>query len=142
MTLKIAMRFAIVLLAVTLVGIPLHAQTGPSRFDIPFAFLAGGQQMPAGQYAVAFDSTRHVVLRCQRAICGTSVPIAFDTDGAGKTVASRGTLQFEKHGDLYVLRRVRTSDRPLFSELVQSKQELQAVAARHDNVLLASIDAR
>ena len=138
---KAVIRCALVLLVVALAGIPLYAQTGPSRFEIPFAFLAGGHQMPAGEYSVAFDTFHRVVLRCHQAVCGTAVLIAYDTDGASKDAASKGTLQFAQRGEIYVLRRVQVANRPQFSELVHSKKELEVLAA-HSSVMLAGIDAQ
>jgi hypothetical protein len=131
---KAVIRCALVLLVVALAGMPLQAQTRPSRFDIPFPFLAGGQQMPAGQYYVAVDAFHRVVLRCHQPVCGTAVLAAYDTDGASKAAPPKGTLQFARSGEIYVLRRVRVANRPQFSELVQSKRELEALAVHPDDV--------
>jgi len=141
MTLKTASRFLVALFVVLLAGLPLLAQTGPSRFDVPFAFMAGGQKLPAGAYTVAFNTGHRVTLQCQQAICGASVRIAYETAQSGRDLAPTGTLEFDKYGDLYLLRRARPSGQPAFSELVQSKREAEVVKA-YSNRQLATIESR
>jgi len=133
MTSRTAIRFALVLLTVALVGLPLAAEPARSIFDIPFPFLAGGQPLPAGEYSVGFDAFHRVVLACRHASCGTAVLIANETDRPAD--AAKGALEFNKYGNLYVLRRVGPTGQATFRELVQSKREIELVKAHSDNQL-------
>jgi len=109
-------------------------------FNIPFAFMAGKQTMPAGEYATTFDGFHRLVLQCRFASCSTAVPIAFDTNKPARANAEKGILRFEQYGDLYVLRAVR---RPLsrdWKELFISKQAVEAAKA-NPNRQVATISA-
>jgi hypothetical protein len=81
-----------------------YAQSGTIRANIPFAFSAGGKQLPAGQYAIT------------RATNGQSINVVSDdrknsaailimtrTAGAIHTTAGDSHVVFDKVGETYTL---------------------------------------
>lgn len=139
-----AISFVISLIAVVFAVAPAYAQHGTSGstpFSIPFAFLAGEQALPAGEYFVRTDGFHRVVLQCRFANCGSAVLIAFDTDKPATANAEKGTLLFEQFGDLYTLRAARLTYGRDWSQLVTSKRAVEA-AKTHPNGQLAIIPAQ
>ncbi len=81
------------------------AQAETVRANIPFAFLAGDQLMPAGTYTVNLDRARS--LMSLNSGTETARVIAFNSEfGKGN---EPGMLLFHKYGDQYLLTRVKTS---------------------------------
>ena len=102
----------------------------PMRVNIPFAFLAGDQMLPAGEYWVGVNSEfRYVSLRPVNsatsrnvALNGTFVPrIARDL--------TRGFLQFEQYGSTHALRAVGVPEAEAGLGLAQSKAEAELAKA-------------
>ncbi len=94
-------------LAVAALAVPAVAETSYMRVDIPFAFLAGNQVLPAGTYHVNvsnsfnyadFRSTNET--RIHRVLLSNQ-RVERSTWGSGV-----GVLQFQKYGERLVLRAV------------------------------------
>lgn len=93
-------------LFVLLAGLPLFAQQtirARNVVDVPFAFVAGGVTLPAGQYTI--ESPSETTLRISGP--GGSVDVLTNETMASSEV-SDSKLVFTKQGDLYVLHQVWT----------------------------------
>lgn len=85
---------------------PASAQT-MMRVEIPFAFVAGNQSLPAGMYNFVLDAN-FSFCRIDSFSDGSSHPIRFMPGPARRQNANadRGVVQFEKYGDRYFLNAV------------------------------------
>ena len=80
------------------------AQTAPLRANIPFAFTAGEQVLPAGVYRVVIDSQfRRLDVRSINAISGVVLSANKQFRGHSPDTA---TLIFHKYGNTYFLKQV------------------------------------
>jgi len=139
-----AISFVVSLIAVVFTVAPAYAQyqtSGSTRFNIPFAFLAGEQALPAGEYFVKLDGFHRAVLQCRLSNCGAAVLIAFNTDKPATANAEKGTLLFEQYGDLYALHAVRLTYGRDWNQLVLSHRAVEAAKA-HPSQQLAIIPAQ
>ncbi len=116
----------------TIVGFALVAQAGPARavlIDIPFAFQAGDQLMPAGQYRFEFPAAGNYATGsllkisgqdgsvCQHLLSRSVRPVTTDTDWH---------VTFNKYGDDYFLTKIRSSE--LGAEVSRTRKEKQLAA--------------
>lgn len=76
--------------------------------NIPFAFQAGNQQMPAGQYRIVRESTSLILLQ------GPSHADDFIVmhDATSLKVPSKGKIVFHRYGDKYFLSQIWTAGNP------------------------------
>jgi hypothetical protein len=82
---------------------PVAAQPA-MRVDIPFAFTAGNQSLPAGEYRFTIDHDR--MLTTIAPLDGSDVHLVRLVPGASErksTAVEKGLLRFEKYGERYVL---------------------------------------
>ncbi len=94
-------------LALLTVAVPAFADTTFMRIDIPFAFLAGDQVLPAGMYDVNVSNSNNYA--DFRSTSETRIHRVLLTTGRVErkpSQADRGVLQFQKYGDHMVLRAV------------------------------------
>jgi hypothetical protein len=110
--------------AVLILPLPLPAQTGSLRANIPFQFVVGKQRMPAGYYEIApkGDAGQLLLLRHRdgnRAV----MPLTHRIEGIGTDRA--GKLIFHRYGDRYFLSQVWFSGLSAARELTPSKLELE-----------------
>ncbi len=83
---------------------PVFAQSSVIRVDVPFAFIAGSQWLPAGEYRVSID-TDHM-LSCVAALDNTTRFVVRILPGESRRPGGKleeGLLRFEKYGARYVL---------------------------------------
>ena len=91
---------------------------------IPFAFYAGNQQMPAGEYRIAMPRMGGFAIGSMLQVTspdGSLCQYLFSTVGRPVTNDTDYHLIFNKYGDTYFLSRVRNSDRG--AELAPSRVE-------------------
>lgn len=93
-------------LAVLGLAAPAGAQT-IMRANIPFAFVAGNQSLPAGAYSFVVDTT-FSICRIDSLRDGSMHPVRFVPGATRRPGANPdgGVVQFKKYGDRYVLNAV------------------------------------
>jgi hypothetical protein len=80
------------------------AQTSLMRVDIPFAFAAGEETLPAGVYSVRLDQPFHRVLLLPANATGTTfVRLRMSTSDRNPSDLDNGKLEFRRYGGHYVL---------------------------------------
>jgi hypothetical protein len=101
------------------VALPVHAATNV-KVDVPFAFVAGPNTLPAGQYRIAIGEAQHVI-RIEGA--EQSVVVLAQSADAGK-VQPETKLVFERFGDQTFLSKVWVSGRQDGEEILKSRSEV------------------
>ncbi len=94
-------------LALVALAVPSFAETVNMRIEIPFAFVAGNEVLPAGTYEVGVD--RSYTFADFRSIDETRIHRVMLTTSRLERKPSEsgvGTLQFQKYGDRLALRAV------------------------------------
>ncbi len=79
-----------------------QAQTATYNVKVPFAFSAGSETLPAGQYRLSIDETRHVTLADPDGGL-RYLPLAIPAHSSGKAPV----LVFNLYGDSYFLHAVK-----------------------------------
>ena len=87
-----------------LAALTVYAQSGMIRATIPFAFSAGGKQLPAGQYEIVRTSNSQAfnVTSADRK-SSALVLILTRTAGAIHNTPADAHLVFDKMGETYIL---------------------------------------
>ena len=103
MKLRTALTIAIAAVAL---AASANAQNGNGmRMDIPFAFLAGNEVLPAGSYTVRVDDGfNRILLEPQTNGPVRAVPVASGITERKQSDAWLGVLRFQKYGERWVLR--------------------------------------
>lgn len=113
----------LVVLAAFAAGGSLQAQENNTvRANIPFNFIVGSKQLPAGRYSLFTQRDHLVVIRNE------TVPVGVLTITSTVNVPEPGqhNLLFHKYGDRYFLSEIRCSSSLVNGELPFSKMEKQA----------------
>ncbi len=109
---------------------PAGAQTSTMRFDIPFAFVAGDQVLPAGTYRVTVDDTFDM---CRFNLIGeTSTHVVRMVPGATDRALSKaadGSMKFTRYDDRYFLTGVWKTGSVAGNEIVQSHRQRESAKA-------------
>jgi len=104
------MHFAPLLAAMLLIPAVLQAQMAIKqplfRIDVPFAFMAGGAYLPAGEYLVYHPGDPYFVVI--EKTDGRARAMAYVHPSAARTSESATKLVFSKYGDQYFLSQVWT----------------------------------
>ena len=110
---------------------PAVAQVSTMRMEIPFAFVAGGQVLPAGQYVVTVDQDFHRCLFASQSDTGTQViRLASATDSRPWAKSTPGTLRFARYGGQHFLTAVWRPLQQEGSRVLTSKRLLEAARAK------------
>lgn len=120
-----------VLIVMTIVAfaLSLNAEPLPMRAYIPFAFLAGNETLPAGEYIVRVDEYNRVLMQSRDAARATGVPILASVYQP-MSKADMGRLEFARYGDTYVLRNVWHSGSTQGNQVVISRK-VKELARNH-----------
>ena len=128
----------IVMLAAFCTANRLQAQSQEVRVHVPFSFIVGSKQLPAGSYQFLAQLDSTIIIR------NRDQPIAV----LSRIVAANGAppdasrLVFNKYGDRYFLSEIRCASAALNVELPRSKLEKQAqtehASLESSRVLLAA----
>jgi hypothetical protein len=94
-----------------------------SRVNVPFAFMAAGRSLPAGDYRVDMDLTRALVTLSAY----NSKPIMFLTVRAWQPQNAQSYLRFRRYGERWFLQEVAVDG--LAQEVPVGKIEKQFIAA-------------
>jgi len=116
---------ALVMLAGIFTAGSLHAQDHQAKAKIPFSFVVGSKQLPAGSYM--FSSQSNDVLIIQNRNRPLGVVTLMD---AADAVPYQGHshLVFTRYGDRYFLSEIRCSWTAMNGDIPTSKAEKQARA--------------
>jgi hypothetical protein len=96
------LTMAVVLAAVS---IPVFAESGRMRADVPFPFQAGDKVLPAGIYDVQVALADHRIV--VRQVNGNQV-VSLSTGAATDPMGQGSALVFQRYGSSYFLRQVDT----------------------------------
>lgn len=144
---QINTAFALVMTALVLAGSQFAAAAQTAQhlsFEVPFEFVAGDRQLPAGRYTV-----RRVKLDSEAALRiedeqGRVRATVLTNAAAGR--ARRAALTFKQYGGRHFLAGVWMPGAPAGRELQESKQERalreQAAAERAEHKMLAVVARR
>jgi hypothetical protein len=105
-----------------------QSQTAIAQVNIPFAFQAEPQTMPAGTYQIDRESGYIVLLR------GPKHATEFVTmHGASKSRATdHGSVVFDRSGDRYFLRQIWTAGNTDGLECPKSRAEKESLQAKNN----------
>ena len=104
------------------------------RANIPFAFVAGNQSLPAGTYTFVFD-TNLSLCRIDSLSDGSMHQIRF-VPGATRhhnANADAGVVQFQKYGDRYFLSEVWRPGNPDGLGVITSRRLIESAKAQGDS---------
>ena len=109
-------------------GIVANAQIGSDaviRGNIPFAFMVGNTELPAGEYDVkALDDNARNVLEVRSVKDHKSVfADSENVETKGQRIEKRSELVFDKVGDKYFLTQIWVEGSAFGSELPKSRME-------------------
>jgi hypothetical protein len=105
-----------------------QSSTPLAEANIPFAFQAGGQVLPAGTYRIERESGHLILLR------GPAQAAGFvDMHDASKTrAAEHGSIVFDRLGDKYYLRQIWTAGETAGLECPKSRAEKETLQAKNN----------
>jgi hypothetical protein len=110
---------------------PAGAQVSTMRMEIPFAFVAGDQVLPAGQYVVTVDQDFN---RClfvnQSDTTAQMIRLLSATKSRPLGKTALGTLQFTRYGGQHFLSAVWRPGHEGGNQVVASKRLLEAAKSK------------
>jgi hypothetical protein len=115
---------ALVVLASACTAASLQAQSHEVRADVPFSFVVGSKQLPAGHYTFLTGPSHTTVIRNT----DNEIQILSKTEDAFHAVGHLNILRFDKYGNNYFLREIRCPLITMNVEIPQSKLEKQVRA--------------
>lgn len=124
------------LLAVVSLASSAYAQTiSRTTFKVPFAFTAGNQTFPAGEYTVQFRVNDNPFLLRMSDADNHNATYLQAYEKSGRTPASAGKLIFRRYGNEYFLGEVWTTGQDrglgLFKTAVERKLRKQISKGDH-----------
>ena len=135
-------HFAALLAIILLVPALLHAQMAIKqplfRVDVPFAFVAGGVHLPAGQYHVYHPGDPYLIVIEKDD--GRARAMAYVHPSATDPSESITKLVFNKYGDQYFLAQVWTEPDQEVHQCFRCRAEqmLMAQAGKRELVVVAA----
>ena len=115
--------------AAFLCSTPARAQVTTMHVDIPFAFVAGDQTLPAGSYRLTVDQDFRRLRFDSRADMNVWLTrLSPATDSRSAKNAENGTLRFAHYGELYLLVNVWRPGEHDGNRVVPSKRVLETAA--------------
>ncbi len=111
----------IVLAGACTAGSSLLAQSHEVRANVPFDFVVGSKQMPAGSYKFFAEPNDTVVIANDK----QEITVLSRTEEAGDTTVYSSRLIFDRLGDHYFLREISVPSIAINVELPKSKLEKQ-----------------
>jgi len=106
--------------------IVLFAAAAPAqtlKANVPFAFMANGNVMPAGEYRVTIDSARGLLTVGRPGEAAVFVPVQNRQWGAS---SNEGMMVFHRYGDRVYLKRIKAPAATDGMEAFPSKAEKEA----------------
>lgn len=120
---RVAFFAAVLAIAAAALG---QATRGDVVVDVPFAFTAGGQQLPAGHYVVAPGTDVIRIFNAHNT--GLYVP----THAAVRSGADGSKLVFHRYGEKYFLSEIWITGNNFGRELFRSRAEKDAAAEQSE----------
>jgi hypothetical protein len=123
--------FAALGAAALMLASPAGAQVSTMRMEIPFAFVAGNQVLPAGQYVVTVDQDfNRCLLANQSDTTAQMIRLQSATESRPQGKAELGTLQFTRYGGQHFLSAVWRPGHEEGNRVVASKRLLEAARSK------------
>lgn len=113
---------ALVMLAGLFTAGRIHAQSREVQATVPFHFIVGGKQLPAGTYRLQKASDHILLIRNREKSAAVMAMVVAPSN----TPQADNKLVFHKYGDRYFLTQVRCTDVNLNGAIPESKLERQA----------------
>jgi hypothetical protein len=134
----VATLLAIILLVLTLLHAQMVTKQPLFRVDVPFAFVAGGVHLPAGQYHVYHPGDPYLIVIEKDD--GRARAMAYVHPSATRTGESSTKLVFNKYGDQYFLSQVWTEPDQQVHQCIRDRAEqtLMAQAGKLQSVVIAA----
>jgi len=128
---KIAMSIATAIVGVLLGAASVYGQT--MKADIPFAFQASNETLPAGQYEV---STRNAVANTitVRNRESKQALVALTHKAQSKQTPEVSKLIFRRYGNQYFLAQIFVAGNTEGTELAKTKAERRLIKAQRDHL--------
>lgn len=114
---------ALVMLAGFFTAGSLHAQDHQARATVPFSFVVGSKQLPAGSYMISSESNDILIIQNRARPVG-AVTLMDAADAL--PYQGHSHLVFTKYGDRYFLSEIRCSWTAMNGDIPRSKAERQA----------------
>ena len=77
---------------------PMRAQRASTRFEIPFAFVAGSEMYPAGVYEFTYDPFARILVRAITESTTHVVPLAAKYESRPMASIEKSRLRFQQYG--------------------------------------------
>ena len=123
--------FAALGAAALFLAAPAGAQVSTMRMEIPFAFVAGDQLLPAGQYVVTVDQDFNRCLFANQSNTNAQmIRLESATESRRLAKASLGTLRFTRYGGQHFLSAVWRPGHEEGNRVVASKRLLEAARSK------------
>ena len=123
------MLFAVMTFAMVTAVVSVNAQTMKSKANIPFEFVVGDQNLPAGTYSLGAITSSGEVLRI-RGVGSEGSAVRLTSQAKG--TAGHSKLVFHRYGERYFLAQVWTTNDD-GRELSTSRQE-QAIQKENSRI--------
>jgi len=132
--------FAIIGLGLLLATASAYAQTGVVKARVPFNFIVGQTQLPAGGYVIQHLSTSGTAMSIEssdRKLVKLVLPNACESTAAPE----KTKLVFHRYGDEYFLTQIWTAGNNRGSELPKTQREAEVAMDRlaQDVVVVATL---
>jgi hypothetical protein len=137
--LYIAARLALILLIPAALQAQMDIKQPLLRVDIPFAFVAGGVHLPAGQYRVYHPGSPYLVV--VEKDDGGARAVEYVHPSAIAAAMASTKLVFNKYGDQYFLSQVWTEADAEVNQCFKSQME-KALMTRVSNPQLVVLAAK
>jgi hypothetical protein len=127
-------RLVFALIAVAALALPIYAQSGATVANIPFAFIAGGTTLPAGEYVFHTSPTQFPA-----SVTGPDRHTRFVPAWPSGVISGDPNVVFNRYGDQYFLSEVRLGAGSVVFPASRTELELRKTAAapRREWVVLA-----
>lgn len=135
MTSKSAFYFAACTVAGLLITPAMNAQNAPLRVDVPFAFAAGRQAMPAGEYSVSRSELTNLITLQSTDRRSAAMVIGYASQSKRPSEISK--LVFHKYGEKYFLNAVWVQGSLTGTAVAPSKTEREHIARTESVTLVA-----
>ena len=122
---------------------PASAQLTALRFNVPFAFVAGGHVLAPGQYALQFHTGEmRIAINDTASTASSMVPLVPGGSTRPAAQADSAMLRFEKVGGRYFLTGVWRRGAVNGDSIMPSRRMLESAKAGAPGAVAAYVDVR
>jgi hypothetical protein len=114
--------FVAVFCLVSVMAVPMPAQSFSVKANVPFAFAVAGKTMPAGEYALDNEVPAVTAVRL-RNLDSPEAAVASTNSASGGMAAHPAELVFHRYGNQYFLAQVWSGDASTGIDIQTSRDE-------------------